>query len=515
MPLTKGLQTAPWTTALCEQAQPVQAQPSESYSWLAKTAGFEQADVDNYLLVANSLKQSVGHLGPWSIGDLAFGLKALATQHLETAVVDEVQGDELTDRGTVEQLRDEIALADAVYERNIPDLCRLSGLKEENVIKFLPDSDHLRPSYTIAVQPQHKQVILAVRGTKSLHDALTNLASSAEPFMGGQAHLGMLRSAEWLKENELDMLAKLLKEHEGYSLRIIGHSLGGGTASLLCMLLRADEDAQRTLGTADITCTSVATPPVVTRELALAAQDYITTVVCQHDVIARACMATFEDIRQEVAKINWADDLKDQVLGKRLQELATNTTNAISSNYGVVAQHVAEVAEKAGVTEATEKVVNGVVEAWEKVTAEAQSAPEAGRKLLGRGKLELEELPPPDQQKVKSEVKGKLQEQAAASEQDVLRLEEGLKDPQGLSDGEVEHLEEAVGFKPPPRMYAPGRLLFIKRTGDGDEAKYTIIQGRPDQRFERIILHSSMLSDHLCSTYIASLNRFLEEAKAK
>ena len=33
----------------------------------------------------------------------------------------------------------------------------------------------------------------------------------------------------------------------------------------------------------------------------------------QHDVIPRSCLATFEDLRKEIAASNWEDQLKDKV----------------------------------------------------------------------------------------------------------------------------------------------------------------------------------------------------------
>lgn len=47
----------------------------------------------------------------------------------------------------------------------------------------------------------------------------------------------MLRSARWLMTHELPRIAQLLSQRPDHSLRLIGHSLGAGTLSLLAMLL--------------------------------------------------------------------------------------------------------------------------------------------------------------------------------------------------------------------------------------------------------------------------------------
>ena len=68
---------------------------------------------------------------------------------------------------------------------------------------------------------------------------------------------------------------------QGFTLRLVGHSLGGATASLLAIMLR--KKSSKELGFSPDTVTSVgyATPPCVSRELAECCSDYVTTVVMQ------------------------------------------------------------------------------------------------------------------------------------------------------------------------------------------------------------------------------------------
>ena len=44
-----------------------------------------------------------------------------------------------------------------------------------------------------------------------------------------------------------------------------------------------------------------------------ACQDQYSLCMLQHDVIPRSCLATFEDLRKEIAASNWEDQLKDKV----------------------------------------------------------------------------------------------------------------------------------------------------------------------------------------------------------
>ena len=57
-------------------------------------------------------------------------------------------------------------------------------------------------------------------------------------------------------------------------------------------------------------------PGQLLQELALGCQDYITTVVYQHDVIPRASLAGFEALRQEMVATQWEESLTAEVRGE-------------------------------------------------------------------------------------------------------------------------------------------------------------------------------------------------------
>lgn len=57
---------------------------------------------------------------------------------------------------------------------------------------------------------------------------LTDACASCAPYSSGYAHWGMLQAATWFVENELSKVTKIVKEHPGYELLLVGHSLGAG-----------------------------------------------------------------------------------------------------------------------------------------------------------------------------------------------------------------------------------------------------------------------------------------------
>ena len=57
---------------------------------------------------------------------------------------------------------------------------------------------------------------------------LTDACASCVPYAGGYAHWGMLKAATWMVDNKLEEVRKALDQYPGYSLLLVGHSLGAG-----------------------------------------------------------------------------------------------------------------------------------------------------------------------------------------------------------------------------------------------------------------------------------------------
>ena len=87
----------------------------------------------------------------------------------------------------------------------------------------------LRPCFYVAVVPAQRAVLLSVRGTKSVADALTDIAAATEPLrlgdVAGHAHRGIWRAASWLREHALPHVRRGLAANPGFAF-VIG--AGGG-----------------------------------------------------------------------------------------------------------------------------------------------------------------------------------------------------------------------------------------------------------------------------------------------
>lgn len=68
---------------------------------------------------------------------------------------------------------------------------------------------------------------------------------------------------------------------QGFRLRLVGHSLGGATASLLAIMLHKKSHKELGFSPDIVSAIGFATSPCVPKELAESCSDYVTTVVMQ------------------------------------------------------------------------------------------------------------------------------------------------------------------------------------------------------------------------------------------
>ncbi|KAL8491989.1 hypothetical protein ACS0TY_023549 [Phlomoides rotata] len=54
----------------------------------------------------------------------------------------------------------------------------------------------------------------------------------------GYAHCGMVAGARWIAKLSSPTLLKAVEQYPDYEVKVVGHSLGGGTAALLTYILR-------------------------------------------------------------------------------------------------------------------------------------------------------------------------------------------------------------------------------------------------------------------------------------
>jgi len=218
---------------------------------------------------------------------------------------------------------------------------------------------HDRPASALFVHQEQRIACVAVRGTSTIHDVITDIRQVPVPFPDpesvssssksnkngnesgtaggddewttvfrgqGLAVAGMAAAAVNLYQEHVDSLLLLAKE--GYQIRLVGHSLGGSVATLLGVLIYKDLVEMAERDTVDPSSANIpqkvplhvysfGTPSCVDLPLSEAVESFVTTVVLHDDVVPRltptSCRGLLKHllhIRETWVKQHFADDIR-------------------------------------------------------------------------------------------------------------------------------------------------------------------------------------------------------------
>lgn len=296
-------------------------------------------------------------LGKWPIGDLAFGINFLLKRQGNVHIATVYGGKDCFQlRGTdiVAELRDLLKLLTLCWhfsKKPFPLFLEETGYSEEKVLLQEPKAGILKPAFTILVDHDMKTFLLVIRGTHSIKDTLTAATGAVVPFhhtvvheggvsklVLGYAHCGMVAAARWIAKLATPCLMKALEECPGYKLKIVGHSLGGGTAALLTYVLRENRELSST------TCVAFAPAACMTWELAESGNDFVTSVINGADLVPTFSAGSVDDLRAEVTASAWLNDLRDQIERTRILSTVFRSATALGSRLPSMASARAKVA---------------------------------------------------------------------------------------------------------------------------------------------------------------------------
>jgi Lipase (class 3) len=222
----------------------------------------------------------------------------------------------------VEELNSYARIAQMGYTDDMESIIEtLSETFGYEVIYCQMDSLPGQPSHFLAVKRNQSlwspslDMLLCVRGTKTITDVITDLLADAVDYRGGKAHSGILQSGRFLAGKHMNTFQEFLKASgkKKIKLTLVGHSLGAGAASIAGMELHERDDFE-------VQVVGFGCPALVSQELSQGAQGYITTVVDDNDCVPRISLATMMNATMDIGEYNWVpkakqdiEDLIDQV----------------------------------------------------------------------------------------------------------------------------------------------------------------------------------------------------------
>ncbi|GBG85976.1 hypothetical protein CBR_g40789 [Chara braunii] len=437
----------------------------------ASTSVFLPASWRSLVDIATSMRQATSGMDGWSLSDLTLGLYVLSVKHAAEGAVDLIGTQTVTDRGLIKGLVYHMELARGAYQKDSRGLARMSMLRRSRILKFVS---------------------------------------------------------------------------KGYNLRLVGHSLGGATACLITMILRKNESMHRIPKEA-ISCISFATPPCVPREAAIECADYITTIVLQDDVIPRMSVQAFERLRAEILLTDWSAILKEgakrveylRLVAKTIESVQPTLTTTLSTLSSVqqTAWKYASKARLPGIPGTEMALSASKSELIAKLTSGGSAAREAALGALRKAGV-LSSGPSGHPQPSiengsnhtagKGEREGPQQASHPMHQQD---MSAGEKSPGAVKESAMAAIDAD--------LHVPGQLVhLVRRTGSGERTGTTeggkniphmeggnsipnegngmdtdvvkIFIGPVENRFARIILSDTMVSDHRCSNYWSALRDALK-----
>ncbi|KAF9967080.1 hypothetical protein BGZ70_000176 [Mortierella alpina] len=171
--------------------------------------------------------------------------------------------------------------------------------KEDLLAYEFHASKVFHPSYYVALDRATNSIVLAIRGTMSAFDTLTDLVCEYQQWKGGLVHGGMKTSADWFMTHLVPQLVAYISKHKVSALNIVGHSLGGGTASILTMMLLDHQHEFQSMmnGNFRIRCHAFASACSVSKDLADRYRDHIRCYVYEDDIVSRLSYGSMMDVK--------------------------------------------------------------------------------------------------------------------------------------------------------------------------------------------------------------------------
>lgn len=220
-------------------------------------------------------------------------------------------------------------------EANNEAISELTGIAVENILQSNWRNSPFRPCYYVAADLANQSIVISIRGSLELGDLLSDVTANSVQvsLLGAQGwvHEGMMASATYIHCCTKAVLESAAVLYPGWPILITGHSLGGGVAAVLAMLL-LNEGGVAGLG--GIRCITIGSAAVMSESLSKVCDFFSTSVILGSDPIPHLSHASLEKLLLEMSA---ASPMKRAVedFSKTITRLwSVNTEASISENIG-------------------------------------------------------------------------------------------------------------------------------------------------------------------------------------
>jgi sn1-specific diacylglycerol lipase len=199
---------------------------------------------------------------------------------------------------------------------HVSAILQKTGIQRTDIVYANFTNKIYETPFYVAVDHKHQSVIVALRGTLSLEDALTDMMVNTDVVSvitdvnEAKAHSGILRAATYVANilSQKNVLQMAFDKAPGYQLVITGHSLGAGTAGLLAVLLRPQYS--------NLMCFAFSPPGwLVSLSLSQHMKQFVCSVVLGKDLVPRLGLVTMHRLkRQMIESLNSCPHPKYRIL---------------------------------------------------------------------------------------------------------------------------------------------------------------------------------------------------------
>uniref|UniRef100_A0A8B9DSP2 Diacylglycerol lipase-beta n=1 Tax=Anser cygnoides TaxID=8845 RepID=A0A8B9DSP2_ANSCY len=180
-------------------------------------------------------------------------------------------------------------------------ILKITGLQYRDFIHISFHNKIYEIPFFVALDHKKEAIVVAVRGTLSFEDILTDLSADCEDLTLEDVlenGFGITQAANYIYQKLINdgILNQAFTIAPEYKLVIVGHSLGGGTASILAIMLRNSFPTLK--------CYAFSPPGgLLSKTLADYTKHFIVSVILGKDLVARLSMPNMEDLKRRIVRI--------------------------------------------------------------------------------------------------------------------------------------------------------------------------------------------------------------------